>query len=146
MRVLREHELALSAVYDTFARLLPDMAEFWRIIAAEERAHADVVSMLSDRVPSGSVFIDRKKFTVAGIRSNMEFLSGRLVRFRDEGVTEMMALNTAIDAERGALEKEFFTVFLSKDPEIDADFEELMVHTKEHLKRLEDERERRRTT
>lgn len=142
IRVLRQHELMLSSLYETFARLLPEMRDFWQTIAKEERAHAEVLELLASRLSSKVVQVDRTKFTYAGIQSAITFLSGRISRYCEEGVTRETALNAAIDAEHGALEKEYFSLFKTKDPEMLAEFEELASHTRAHQKRLEDEKGR----
>lgn len=132
--------MIIAALYETFARLLPDMAGFWRQIATEERAHAEVIDTLSKKLPNGTVQVDRTKFTFAGIQSAVAFVSARISRYSAEGVDRSAALAMAIDSERGMLEREFFNIFRSKDPDILTDFEELAVHTKEHLRRLEAEK------
>jgi hypothetical protein len=139
--IANRYKVSLAAGYKTFARLLPDMAKFWNLIASEEEAHAEVIDLLNKKVATGLLYVDAAVFTTAGVQSEIEFLARRVTRYAQEGITREAALNAAIDSERGALEHKFFDVFTTKDPELLAEFRALAVHTQEHLKRLEDERD-----
>lgn len=130
----------MAALYETFSRLLPEMRDFWSRIASDERAHAEVIEALSGKLATARLEVDTSKVTVAGIHSAIAFVSGRNSRFSWEGVTRNTALAMAIDAERGMLEHEFFSVFISEDRALLKEFRDLAVHTREHLERLEAEK------
>ena len=144
VRVLEEHEEVIGSLYAAFADCLPQMGDFWRKLAAQEKAHADVLRSLRKRLEFHGVMLNTRKFNRQAVQTSLGFIRQLLERIPREPMTPVRALSLAADYEQAMIEKDFFAVFESDAAEMKRDFQALRNHTARHrkliLERLEAEK------
>jgi hypothetical protein len=134
--LLARHEVVIAALYGTFGRVLPDMADFWNTLVAEERAHGDVIRALMAKLETGSVLMKPRRVSVATLEAALASVEKEIRLAKASGVTAVQALSVALSFEQGMLEKGFFEVFEADGAEMKEEFCALQAHTTEHAARI----------
>lgn len=140
--LLQQHEEQLARVYEACAWLLPEHESFWRRLVVEERAHAELLQTLSQRIASGEIQEDLRSIHCATVQTCLEHLKRKQWDIESNGITHLQALVMAQDVENTILEKDFFCVFRPQTPLMVEEFRALAAHTKEHAALLRAELEK----
>lgn len=117
VELLAEAEETIGEIYLIFTREFTKEAEFWQKLANDELMHAQWVRMLLPRVLAGTITFKEDRFGTDAYAQFSEHLQRQLRQVRTEPVTEAAALSIALDIETTLVEKCFYDVFESSEPE-----------------------------
>lgn len=138
-RLLADHEVALSHLYNCFGSTLPKNTEFWRQLAQEELEHRDIVIELEDKLDKGDYKFAIPQFHYASVEKSLEWIRVIRQRMEKEGITVNTAFRIALTIEKGILESDFFDFLDINVPEAKELCESLTKYTEAHFKRVEEE-------
>jgi hypothetical protein len=137
LSILEEHEEAIASLYAAFSVCLPEMKALWDQLVHEEKAHVEVLRMLRERLESGGVLLNTRKFNMAAVQTSLDYIKRHIAKIPSEGITALRALSLALNFEHAIIEKEFFCIFESDSTEMKSEFQALRDHTASHQKLLE---------
>jgi len=129
VETLALHEEALSELYAAYAEALPDRAEFWGRLSAEETLHAGWLRQFQSEVGKG---LTRYKSPPWPTDTSLERVKGLLAQARKSKVTLLVALSTALNLEKALIESRAFESFESDDPELSSILTHLANDTERH--------------
>ncbi len=131
INMLLKHEEAIAAFYELLAEKLPRHAEFWEVLAKEERMHVRLVRSIEDEVIGKSISVDLIKLTLQSVESSIQYVkeAHRLAGRSD--ISMRHALATALDLEDSMVEKRVIEVFHANDEavaELLSKFSDTFIH------------------
>jgi hypothetical protein len=126
IKLLAEHEKAISHLYKEYARKFPEQKDFWSKIAAEEIEHASWIFKLKEG-----------RFKTEAIETSLEYVKSQITEAQNNKISAKNALSVARDLESGLIEKKFFEVFEPDCREIKQVLLDLAAATREHYNRIE---------
>ena len=138
IRLMRENELALSALYETCAGLFPEHRDAWTAFAKEEQRHAKWVETLHTHLKNERITFDQVHFTIQSVRISIDYINRERIRVSTQPVDLKKALNIAVNMEKSLLENAFFKIFKLSNTSAAAIQTKLEEETKSHLHRLVD--------
>jgi len=136
IKLLSEHEKAISRLYKEYARKFPKQREFWIKISAEETEHASWISKLYSQAGEGSLCFKEGRFKKEAIKTSIDYLEDRIVEAQNKEISAKNALSIAQDLENGLIEKKFFEIFEHDCKEIKQVLHDLAFATSEHRNRI----------
>ena len=137
IKLLAEHEKAISQLYKEYARKFPEQKDFWSKIAEEEIEHASWIFKLRSQVEKGSLYFKEGRFKTEAIETSLEYVKSQITEAQNNKISAKNALSVARDLESGLIEKKFFEVFEPDCREIKQVLLDLAVATREHYNRIE---------
>jgi len=138
LAVLIALEEAAAKLYNTYAELLPDSAQLWSSLSADEMMHATMLHKLEDILDKGNVFNHMGQFGIQGVQRSIDDLMNADTRAQRSGVTYTEAMIQALRTESYMAECEFYKTVESDAPEFKYIAERLVELTSNHIKKLED--------
>jgi len=136
IKLLAEHEKAISQLYKEYAQKFPEQKDFWSKIAAEEIEHASWIFKLRSQAKEGSLYFKEGRFKVEAIETSLEYVKSQTVEAQNKKISAKNALSVARDLESGLIEKKFFEVFEPDCREIKQVLLDLAIATREHYNRI----------
>jgi rubrerythrin len=137
VEMLAGHEEAIGELYSEYARKLPDSAEFWEKLAAEEEQHAYWLRRLNKRIQQENCgYIDTKKFSEELIKESLRRIKKKIEEVKESDIKLTDALMFALSAEASILENKYFEIFVGEIAEIKQVQYCLEEVTKEHRERI----------
>jgi len=136
--LLKKNELAIAALYEALASLLPGHQKAWMAFAEEEHLHAKWIDTLHTHLTNEAVSFDQVKFTVQSVHAAIAFIEGQTATLSSHPIDLRQALAIAINIEKSLLESAFFRVFKISGAKATAIQSRLEEATKSHFKRLAD--------
>jgi hypothetical protein len=135
--MLRDVELLVAELYRRFARFFPKDRELWESLSADEEGHAAAAAELKgllapDRAPS-----IHERVNLAALGTYKKGLEYHFHRLERGEINRTKALFTARDIERTLVEKAFYELVQSEDPNYRAGQARVDGETKSHLEKLE---------
>ena len=137
IKLLAEHEKAISQLYKEYARKFPEQKDFWLKIAAEEIEHASWIFKLRSQIEKGLLYFKEGRFKTEAIETSLEYLKSQIAKAQNNKISAKNALSVARDLESGLIEKKFFEVFEPDCQEIKHVLLDLAAATREHYNRIE---------
>jgi len=137
IKLLAEHEKAISQLYKEYARKFPEQKDFWSKIAAEEIKHASWIFKLHSQAEKGLLYFKEGRFKIEAIETSLEYLKSQITEAQNNKISAKNALSVARDLEGGLIEKKFFEVFEPDCREIKQVLLDLAAATREHYNRIE---------
>lgn len=137
IKLLAEHEKAISQLYKEYARKFPEQKNFWSKIAEEEIEHASWIFKLRSQVEKGSLYFKEGRFKTGAIKTSLEYVKSQITEAQNNKISAKNALSVARDLESGLIEKKFFEVFEPDCREIKQVLLDLAAATREHYNRIE---------
>ena len=137
IKLLAEHEKAISQLYREYARKFPQQKDFWSKIAAEEIEHASWIFKLRSQAEKGSLYFKEGRFKIEAIKTSLEYVKSQITEAQNNKISAKNALSVARDLESGLIEKKFFEVFEPDCREIKQVLLDLAAATREHYNRIE---------
>ncbi len=137
IKLLAEHEKAISQLYREYARKFPEQKDFWSKIAAEEIEHASWIFKLRSQAEKGSLYFKEGRFKIEAIKTSLEYVKSQITEAQNNKISAKNALLVARDLESGLIEKKFFEVFEPDCREIKQVLLDLAAATREHYNRIE---------
>lgn len=133
---LENCEGQVADLYAEFARVLPQMAEFWNGVAAEERGHAAQFRSLNRLLDKRALFQNLTRFDIGRFDSFLARLRADLAAAGD-ALTAERSLSMALALERTSVECGFFTTATSDAAEYREIAKHLAESESEHIRRIE---------
>jgi thiol-disulfide isomerase/thioredoxin len=137
IKLLAEHEKAISQLYREYARKFPEQKDFWSKIAAEEIEHASWIFKLRSQAEKGSLYFKEGRFKIEAIKTSLEYVKSQITEAQNNKISAKNALSVARDLESGLIEKKFFEIFEPDCREIKQVLLDLAAATREHYNRIE---------
>ena len=137
IKLLAEHEKAISQLYREYARKFPVQKDFWSKIAAEEIEHASWIFKLRSQAEKGSLYFKEGRFKIEAIKTSLEYVKSQITEAQNNKISAKNALSVARDLESGLIEKKFFEIFEPDCREIKQVLLDLAAATREHCNRIE---------
>jgi len=137
IKLLAEHEKAISQLYKEYARKFPEQKDFWLKIAEEEIEHASWIFKLRSQAEKGSLYFKEGRFKTEAIKTSLEYVKSQIAEAQNKKISAKNALSVARDLESGLIEKKFFEVFEPDCREIKQVLLDLAAATREHFNRIE---------
>lgn len=126
------HEELVGSLYGVYAEKFPDLTDFWKKIASDERGHAGMLKGLRTRIAGGVVAFNRDKFPAQAIILSIEYVEKLIGAAKNTDVPLLGALNTALDIEDGFIEKEYYKVVEGDSEEISELFTRIAGEERRH--------------
>lgn len=111
LEVLKQHELAIAELYEVYAEVLPEFRDFWIDLSTEERQHAEWIDELYAEIRNNDEDFVVERFSIPTIKHSTEFINQQAINAHDSDFILINALSTALQIERGLIEKRYFEVF-----------------------------------
>ncbi len=137
LKLLREVEHTLAALYDAFAQRSTADVSFWKGIAEQERGHAaKILTMQALLEEKPEQFSIGRMFTAAAVQTYLHGLRDNLEKARKGDLPRERFVPLAQSFETSLLENRFFEIFTSKDLEFNALRKEILDETQSHQRAL----------
>ena len=137
IKLMAEHEKAISQLYKEYARKFPEQKDFWSKIATEELKHASWIFKLRSQAEEGSLYFKEGRFKTEAIKTSLEYIKNQIAEAQNKKISAKNALSVARDLESGLIEKKFFEVFEPDCREIKHVLLNLAAATRQHHNRIE---------
>ena len=139
LRMLVDHEIAISDLYTAYADLFGDYRDYWNLLASEEREHADAITGLLEIVDGGRKVVDTSEFKPVAIKTSIDYLRDQAKRAANTPIALPVALSTALDLEKAMIERKFFGIFDTDSEEARKVLKILEEGTHTHIDTIEHE-------
>lgn len=133
---LSRHEMALARLYQVFSKSKGN-PQFWLDISKQEYVHHQWLLALHNNSVSKKLFYDRDIFKIEAVESSIEYIE-ELIKKASE-ISDLVALNHALDLEKAMIEAEYFSIFLTDDYSVKHILDDLKNETSEHIAKIEAE-------
>lgn len=133
---LTEHEEAIGTLYRLFSEKYPECRGVWSELADDEANHASWIRGLAARVRDGKVRLNLERFQNEAIQSSMAFVRRQTEIMNSQFLPLQNAISIALQLEETILEKRFFEVFETSDPEIEEIIQNIVAETRMHYDKL----------
>ena len=80
IRLMRENELALSALYETCAGLFPEHRDAWTAFSKEEQLHAKWIDTLHTHLKNERITFDQVRFTTQSVHISIDYINRERMR------------------------------------------------------------------
>ena len=132
-------EEGASVLYNTYGSLLPEHAEFWEKIGAEEMEHASMLRSLEELVEQGNLFRNIGRLSMKDIEKDMDFILNAETSAKTSPPTPIDAVTVALRVESMMAESAFYRTVESDAPQYRYIAERMIGVIKEHIARLHEE-------
>lgn len=139
MHMLAKQELALSALYRTYAELFPDRADFWQELVEDEKLHARWIEALFADVESGEIDFNQDRFNLEAIVKMIQYIDQQISRTKNEHINMINAVSITLDLEKSMIEDSFFEVYEGDHPSLRSTLNGLRKATQGHREYVERE-------
>lgn len=133
-----ERELSVSQLYEKFAGNFPRFAELWTGLAAEERAHAQLLRNMESYIQQGHLLWNLGKLKEEELNEEQKLVDDANLKLRMGRMDPLKALNIAFEIENSLLDSKFYDVVNCDLPEFQKTAEELRRSEEQHRNRLEE--------
>jgi hypothetical protein len=137
LTLLREHEEAVSKLYNAYASKFKEHEEFWATLSWEELDHAQKIQQISELIEKGNVRFDPTKFKSAVINTSMAYIARELTRLKTEPVSMENALSIALSIEKSIIDGGIFDAFTGFTTEAKSLIRELATSFNEHYQAVQ---------
>lgn len=135
--ILAAHESAIADLYEAYSRRFPGRADFFRALAADEREHARVIVQFAEQVLSGAVRVDPQRFSSTSVLASLDRVRGHLQEAVDRTDLPLVrALAVSVDLEDSLIERRYFEIVESDEPELAALLGQLAAETEDHRRKV----------
>jgi rubrerythrin len=116
IELLAYHEEALSYMYESFYKKFG--RGVWEGLCREERKHTEWVRSVLDNVTDGSVFFEKRNFTIESVSVSIDNVVDEKIACEEGRRTLTEAFEFAIKIENDMVEKHFLDSFWSENESI----------------------------
>lgn len=117
--LLVRHEEVIGELYTYFSQHFPEDKEFWVVLSAEERMHAQWLKDLCGLLGSGEVSFNEDRFDTETIQASLHSINQEVSRLKqEEALTTKDAFSFAAEMELRQAESKFYEVYESDQEQI----------------------------
>lgn len=138
--LLIEHERILAQLYDSFAHVIPEYADFWTKMQREELEHVTLIRELLKDIP-GNVTLREDRVSLSALREAVAYARSVVTHAERHTPTLESAFTTALDLEESFIERKLFDIFRAGSPEMRGFLDQLEATFRTHLSSLKATRE-----
>jgi hypothetical protein len=106
-------------------------------LVREETEHATWIRNLATKSEAGSGRLDEKRFKTQAIQTSLDYIKNLTAEAPRQKIELMDALSTALDIEKGLIEKRYFEILEGDSVELKRTLEALTRSTKAHIERVQ---------
>jgi hypothetical protein len=139
LSLLAKNEEAIGRLYDAYAEVFPESADFWRGLAKEERSHATWIYGLNEKVNSGEILVDRLRFKAAAISTTTNHTEAEIKTAKQSHINFINALSIANAIEQSLIESKFFDIVESDSVELKQVLHKLKTDTEIHAHKIHEQ-------
>jgi len=136
IELLAGHETAISDLYEYCAGAFPKHRDFWLSLVHDERTHAEWIRHLNDHVEQGVVFLNEERFNPAVVRESIGHIRAVIKNAAATIPSHARALVVALEVEQTMIERRFFEVFDSPNPELKHIIDTIIIGTHAHINEI----------
>lgn len=137
LRSLVKWESSIGRLYGVYSEKLPEMAEFWSKMSAQEQDHARMLESLECKLDEGFLFWNIGKFQKDFILDELMIVDTAMTEAQGPDLTAHDAMTVAIKLESSLLDSKFYSVVKSDAPDFTAMAEVLQQATQNHLRSVQ---------
>jgi hypothetical protein len=135
LSLLAANERAIEALYQEFARQIPEYEDFWLSMSGEERHHAEIIERLATGSKTAAIL--QPRFKVEPIRAFSQYVREQQA-FARQGTTMAAAISTAYYIETALMERRFFEQLPQQSPAVAWAMTILRKDTERHVEIVKD--------
>lgn len=136
---LVQHEESIGKLYEIYARIFPQLYEFWTLLSREENQHATWIRTLGLQSREESkLFTNERRFNTTAIDTSLDYLRRESEKANKQSITVVEALNVAFYIEQSLLERRWFEIFETDSVELKHLLTKLDNETKKHRAKLKE--------
>jgi len=136
IKVLMDHELAISQLYRLLADSQDPLRTFWITLAEEEVMHSRIMEEMEKRFMAGSLQFKRPDFYYRAVKEAIEYIQIQTRKVVNPGFTIRHALTHAIRIEQNMIESRFFEVLDGDDDATRHKLNEINQFNQHHVQKL----------
>ena len=138
VEALAEHEEAMSALYNAFAKQYPEVGDLWKTLCAEEYAHGKLLRSLPGRVGEAGLqtFVRARNIDLDDVRADTKRLVNLAQIAAHAGLPLQEAFRTAIHLEDSLIESQVLAVTAEDSPAVAEVLGTLKEQTERHQRHL----------
>ncbi|MCF7817406.1 MAG: hypothetical protein K9M54_05945 [Kiritimatiellales bacterium] len=137
---LVECESVIAELYALYGQHIPDMAGFWGKLAAEERYHAILLEKVRVQLDRGELFRNLGDFNLKSTQNLIDFIRQKIAEAQKKVPLASEAASIALKVESSIIDSRFFDMVVSDSPEFREIVEQVSAETRDHVKRVQDEK------
>lgn len=136
LSMLIRHEGIIGELYQTFASIFSDRADFWQSLAEDEQRHAEQLDELRSNPITSTWLLYSSPFKIQAIHTAISYIENQIERAKDGNLSDVQALSIAKDLENSLLERQFSSLINTAPIEIKPTIVSLANETERHLKQV----------
>ena len=137
--LLAQQEKSLQLLYEEYQRKFNENAQFWGNLVADEAQHSSWIHEFKTQIDAGNWYLKEGRFNKASLKTSLEYVRGKIDEARNQNVSRLGAISTAIDIEQSLIERNFFEILGPDSPELKTLLTKLAGATKVHLSKVRTE-------
>ena len=110
LEAMKEHEKAISDLYELYARKFSEYKDFWTGLSQEEVQHAGWLERLQNDIEDNTEDFVIERFPVDAIQRSTEFVKKQMETAEQPDFVLINALSTALRLEEALMESKYFEV------------------------------------
>jgi hypothetical protein len=134
--MLAANEEAVANLYRDYASRFTEYTSFWNRLVDEEIVHAAIIRKCSAEVAKGLVHLNEDRFKKETLHTYSEYIKKELAITREQRLSLIHALSTALYIEQSLIEARFFEVFEGGSDDLIKLLSQHRVNEREHLNRI----------
>ncbi len=146
LKLLAEHEKAVSQLYLLYAEQFSDYQKFWSDLAEDKQKHAGWITSLNGGIYAGDITFKSDRFNLDNICSAIVYIHVQIDLTHRTEVSLMQAFATAVGIEETSLEKGFFEIFDGDAPQLQRILIEVRLSVADHCQKIRAQYEQIRTS
>ena len=134
--VLAANEELISKLYKLYAKLIPELQDFWEDLAKEETRHAYWILALQTHINDGVLSFKENRFNLRAIELFLIYVKDLLDTAKGRVKAPKDALANAMNIENALIERKFFEVFNEDSPALKDTLQQLVIATEKHREKI----------
>lgn len=134
--LLRDHELALMRLYETFSDIFSRHQDMWKGLRKDEQKHALWIEKLRSYPLIDKWMMENVKVKLQAIKSSIGYVESRIKDAQRGNLTDLQALSIAADLESSLIEKQLSRLNNSSSEKINSIMTALAKETEQHRKKI----------
>jgi rubrerythrin len=136
LEIIAVNEDKLAELYAVYARLYPEINDFWLHLVSDELQHAQWVRRLADNARDGAFLLSIYEFNTKIFMDFREYIIQRIEEANKKSISLFQALSIARDMEKTMIEQPFFQVICSDNDQVSRLLRTLHESTEKHLQQI----------
>lgn len=132
VQLLAEHEEAIGNLYHLFSLKFPESKAFWSALSDDEFRHAMWIRTILNQFLGVGGRLRPDRFHPEAVQLSLDFINRQLQLAEQGPISLKTAVSIATQLENAIIERRFFEIFESSDPQMDETIQKIIVETERH--------------